>query len=161
MAVDVYRYASSMITGQKNLITDVKGILVGNSHDDEVKTGVTVLTSDKRFAASVSVLGGAPGTRETDLLESDKLVEKIDAIVLSGGSAFGLDAATGVMDCLRRENKGYPLKDIKIPIVPSAILADLYNGGDDSWNENPYRKLGEKAYRSIDKSFDLGTIGAG
>ena len=150
-----------MKLGHKNLITDVEGVLVGNSHNSEIKTGVTVLSSDERFAASVSVLGGAPGTRETDLLESDKLVEKIDAIVLSGGSAFGLDAATGVMDCLRRENKGYPLKDIKIPIVPSAILADLYNGGDDSWNENPYRKLGEKAYRSIGKSFDLGTIGAG
>ena len=72
MAVDVYRYKNVMIIGKKNLITDVKGILVGNSHDDEVKTGVSVLTSDERFAASVSVLGGAPGTRETDLLESDK-----------------------------------------------------------------------------------------
>ena len=87
-----------MKLGHKNLITDVEGILVGNSHNSEIKTGVTVLSSDERFAASVSVLGGAPGTRETDLLESDKLVEKIDAIVLSGGSAFGLDAATGVMD---------------------------------------------------------------
>ena len=106
MVEDVYRYASSMITGQKNLITDVKGILVGNSHDDEVKTGVTVLTSDKRFAASVSVLGGAPGTRETDLLESDRLVNEVDAIVLSGGSAFGLDAASGVVDCLKNKKKG-------------------------------------------------------
>ena len=78
MAVDVFRYKNVMIIGKKNLITDVKGILVGNSHDDEVKTGVSVLTSDERFAASVSVLGGAPGTRETDLLESDKLVNKVD-----------------------------------------------------------------------------------
>ena len=150
-----------MKIGKKNLITDVTGVLVGNSHDEIMKSGVTVFTSDKRFAAAVTVLGGAPGTRETDLLESDKLVEKIDAIVLSGGSAFGLDAATGVVDCLRKENRGYPLKDMHIPIVPSAILADLFNGGDDQWKENPYRKLGKLAFNSISNSFRIGTIGAG
>ena len=150
-----------MKIGKKNLITDVTGVLVGNSHDEIMKSGVTVFTSEKRFAAAVTVLGGAPGTRETDLLESDKLVEKIDAIVLSGGSAFGLDAATGVVDCLRKENRGYPLKDIHIPIVPSAILADLFNGGDDQWKENPYRKLGKLAFNSISNSFRIGTIGAG
>ena len=150
-----------MKTGKKNLITDVTGVLVGNSHDEIMKSGVTVFTSEKRFVAAVTVLGGAPGTRETDLLESDKLVEKIDAIVLSGGSAFGLDAATGVVDCLRKENRGYPLKDMHIPIVPSAILADLFNGGDDQWKENPYRKLGKLAFNSISNSFRIGTIGAG
>ena len=150
-----------MKIGKKNLITDVTGVLVGNSHDEIMKSGVTVFTSEKRFAAAVTVLGGAPGTRETDLLESDKLVEKIDAIVLSGGSAFGLDAATGVVDCLRKENRGYPLKDMHIPIVPSAILADLFNGGDDQWKENPYRKLGKLAFNSISNSFRIGTIGAG
>ena len=150
-----------MKVGKKNLITDVTGVLVGNSHDEIMKSGVTVFTSEKRFAAAVTVLGGAPGTRETDLLESDKLVEKIDAIVLSGGSAFGLDAATGVVDCLRKENRGYPLKDMHIPIVPSAILADLFNGGDDQWKENPYRKLGKLAFNSISNSFRIGTIGAG
>ena len=150
-----------MKVGKKNLITDVTGVLIGNSHDEIMKSGVSVFTSDKRFAAAVTVLGGAPGTRETDLLESDKLVEKIDAIVLSGGSAFGLDAATGVVDCLRKENRGYPLKDINIPIVPSAILADLFNGGDDQWEENPYRNLGKLAFNSISNSFEIGTIGAG
>lgn len=150
-----------MKIGKKNLITDVTGVLVGNSHDEIMKSGVTVFTSEKRFAAAVTVLGGAPGTRETDLLESDKLVEKIDAIVLSGGSAFGLDAATGVVDCLRKENRGYPLKDMHIPIVPSAILADLFNGGEDQWKENPYRKLGKLAFNSISNSFRIGTIGAG
>ena len=150
-----------MKIGKKNLITDVTGVLVGNSHDEIMKSGVTVFTSEKRFAAAVTVLGGAPGTRETDLLESDKLVEKIDAIVLSGGSAFGLDAATGVVDCLRKEKRGYPLKDMHIPIVPSAILADLFNGGDDQWKENPYRKLGKLAFNSISNSFRIGTIGAG
>ena len=113
MAVDVYRYKNVMIIGKKkNLITDVKGILVGNSHDDEVKTGVSVLTSDERFAASVSVLGGAPGTRETDLLESDKLVNKVDAIVLSGGSAFGLDAASGVVECLKNKKRAMRLETL-------------------------------------------------
>ena len=150
-----------MKVGNKNLITDVTGVLVGNSHDEIMKSGVTVFTSEKRFAAAVTVLGGAPGTRETDLLESDKLVEKIDAIVLSGGSAFGLDAATGVVDCLRKENRGYPLKDMHIPIVPSAILSDLFNGGDDQWKENPYRKLGKLAFNSISNSFKIGTTGAG
>ena len=150
-----------MKVGKKNLITDVTGVMVGNSHNEIIKSGVTVFTSDKRFAAAVTVLGGAPGTRETDLLESDKLVEKIDAIVLSGGSAFGLDAATGVVDCLRKENRGYPLKDINIPIVPSAILADLFNGGDDQWKENPYRNLGKLAFNSISDSFKIGTVGAG
>ena len=150
-----------MKVGKKNLITDVTGVMVGNSHNEIIKSGVTVFTSDKRFAAAVTVLGGAPGTRETDLLESDKLVEKIDAIVLSGGSAFGLDAATGVVDCLRKENRGYPLKDINIPIVPSAILADLFNGGDDQWEENPYGNLGKLAFNSISNSFEIGTIGAG
>ena len=150
-----------MKIGKKNLITDVTGVLVGNSHDEIMKSGVTVFTSEKRFAAAVTVLGGAPGTRETDLLESDKLVEKIDAIVLSGGSAFGLDAATGVVDCLRKENRGYPLKDMHIPIVPSAILADLFNGGDDQWEENPYGNLGKLAFNSISNSFRIGTIGAG
>ena len=150
-----------MKVGKKNLITDVTGVLIGNSHNEIIKSGVTVFTSDKRFAAAVTVLGGAPGTRETDLLESDKLVEKIDAIVLSGGSAFGLDAATGVVDCLRKENRGYPLKDINIPIVPSAILADLFNGGDDQWEENPYGNLGKLAFNSISNSFEIGTIGAG
>ena len=118
MAVDVYRYENIMIIGKKNLITDVKGILVGNSHDDEVKTGVSVLTSDERFAASVSVLGGAPGTRETDLLESDKLVNKVDAIVLSGGSAFGLDAASGVVECLKNKKKGYDFKNLSSFVAP-------------------------------------------
>jgi len=85
-------------TGTNNLITDIKGLYVGNADNDPLKSGVTVLTGDKPFTAAVDVRGGAPGTRETDLLAPDKLVEAIDAIVLSGGSAFGLDAASGVMD---------------------------------------------------------------
>ena len=161
MAVDVYRYKNVMITGKKNLITDVKGILVGNSHDDDVKTGVTVLTSEERFAASVSVLGGAPGTRETDLLESDKLVNKVDAIVLSGGSAFGLDAASGVVDCLKNKKKGYEVGHVNIPIVPAAILFDLINGGNDNWDNNLYKNLGKSAFNNQGAEFKLGSFGAG
>ena len=161
MAEDVYRYENAMITGKKNLITDVKGILVGNSHDDEVKTGVSVLTSDERFAASVSVLGGAPGTRETDLLESDKLVNKVDAIVLSGGSAFGLDAASGVVECLKNKKKGYEVGNVNVPIVPAAILFDLINGGNDDWHNNLYKNLGKSAYNNKGVDFKLGTFGAG
>ena len=87
-------------TGRKNLITDVQGVLVGHAHDHTIKTGVSVVTSDRAFCASYTVMGGAPGTRDTDLLDPDKTVEDIDALVLSGGSAFGLDAASGVRaDC--------------------------------------------------------------
>ena len=159
--VDVYRYENNMIIGKKNLITDVKGILIGNSHDGEVKTGVTVLTSDKRFTASVSVLGGAPGTRETDLLESDRLVNEVDAIVLSGGSAFGLDAASGVVDCLKNKKKGYKVGKVNVPIVPAAILFDLINGGNDDWDKNLYKNLGKSAYNNQSADFNLGTFGAG
>ena len=85
-----------MNPGPRNLITDVPGLLVGNAEDHRIKTGVTVLTADKPFIASVDVMGGSPGARETDLLAPDKLVESIDAIFLSGGSAFGLDAGSGI-----------------------------------------------------------------
>ena len=150
-----------MKTGKLNLITDVEGVLIGNAHDKSIKSGVTVFTSEKPFAASVSVLGGAPGTRETELLESDKLVKEVDALVLSGGSAYGLDAPSGVMDCLRKEGRGYQVQDVNVPIVPGAILFDLLNGGSKNWNENPYRGLAKEAYESKDRTFKIGTAGAG
>ena len=90
-----------MIAGARNLITDVAGLRVGHACDATIKTGVTVLLADAPFVAGVHVMGGAPGTRETDLLAPDKLVQEVDALVLSGGSAFGLDAASGVTDGLR------------------------------------------------------------
>ena len=90
-----------MKQGKLNLITDVKGILVGNSQDSNLKSGVTVLASEKPMAAAVTILGGAPGTRDTDLLEPDKLVQKVDAITLSGGSVYGLDASSGVIDIMK------------------------------------------------------------
>jgi L-aminopeptidase/D-esterase-like protein len=147
--------------GPKNLITDVSGLLVGNAQNESLKSGVSVLYGDAPFLAGMHVMGGAPGTRETDLLSPDKLVQMIDAIVLSGGSAFGLDAASGVTDELQKKGRGFPTSAFPVPIVPSAILYDLNNGGDKHWNINPYRELGTKALNSVSKDFKLGSIGAG
>ncbi len=150
-----------MTPGPRNLITDVPGLLVGNAQDDNLKSGTTVLTAQAPFPASVHVMGGAPGTRETDLLAPDKSVSKIDALTLSGGSAFGLDAASGVVDALRERGRGFRIADAVIPIVPGAIIFDLLNGGDKSWTENPYRALGRAALDAAAPVFELGTYGAG
>ena len=150
-----------MRPGSKNLITDVQGIKVGNAQDDAVKTGTTVLTADAPFTASVHVMGGAPGTRETDLLAPDKTVTQVDALVLSGGSAFGLDACSGVADALREMGRGFAVGPAVVPIVPGAILFDLLNGGAKNWQENPYRALGRTAFESASREFELGSKGAG
>ena len=113
---------TKLFNGPSNSITDIDGFLVGNAHDDNLKSGVTVLTRSTSFRASVSILGGAPGTKETDLLSPDKIVDKIDGIVLSGGSAFGLDASSGVMDCLKNRNRGFDTGSIKIPIVHLSLI---------------------------------------
>jgi len=145
----------------RNLITDVAGLRVGNAQDARLKSGVTVLTANAPFRASVHVMGGAPGTRETDLLAPDKTVDAIDAIVLSGGSAFGLDACGGVMDALRADGRGFAVGDITVPIVPGAIIFDLINGGDKDWDLNPYPALGRAAYAARDVDVALGSHGAG
>jgi L-aminopeptidase/D-esterase-like protein len=150
-----------MQTGPRNLITDVPGLLVGNAEDHAVKSGTTVLTADRAFRASVDVMGGSPGARETDLLAPDKLVEDIDALVLSGGSAFGLDAASGVMDEMRLRGRGFRVETAVVPIVPGAIIFDLLNKGDKDWAENPYRALGRQALLNAGSEFTLGTAGAG
>ena len=150
-----------MITGPKNLLTDVTGLQVGNSQDHELKSGVTVVTADEPFIASVHVMGGAPGTRETDLLAPDKPASAIDALVLSGGSAFGLAACDGVMHGLRQAKRGLAVGAATVPIVPGAILFDLLNGGNKNWEENPYSKLGEMALASVGEDFELGSVGAG
>jgi D-aminopeptidase len=150
-----------MNPGPRNLITDVAGLKVGNAHDDTLKSGTTVLTADNPFTASVHVMGGAPGTRETDLLAVDKTVDRVDAIALSGGSAFGLDACSGVSDALRAQGRGFQVGSAVVPIVPGAILFDLLNGGDKNWTENPYRDLGKSAYLNASPEFELGSVGAG
>ncbi|MFT7595041.1 MAG: L-aminopeptidase/D-esterase-like protein [Paracoccaceae bacterium] len=150
-----------MIPGPKNLITDVPGLKVGNAQDDTLKSGATVLTADTAFTASVQVMGGAPGTRETDLLAPDKSVATIDALTLAGGSAFGLDACSGVVDRLRAQGRGFRIADAVIPLVPGAILFDLLNGGDKDWQDNPYRALGRAAFDAASDDFQIGSIGAG
>lgn len=150
-----------MRPGPRNLITDVAGLRVGNAEDHRIRTGATVLVGDRPFTAAVHVMGGAPGTRETDLLQPDKLVQEVDALVLSGGSAFGLDAASGVADALRAMGRGFDVGGQKVPIVPGAILFDLLNGGDKNWSENPYKRLGRAALLAAGEDFALGTAGAG
>jgi len=144
-----------------NLITDVAGLRVGHAEDRAIRTGTTVLLGDAPLTAGLHVMGGAPGTRETDLLASDKTVHQIDALVLSGGSAFGLDAASGVADELRRAGRGFEVGGVRVPIVPGAILFDLLNGGDKDWPENPYKRLGRDALQAADRRFALGSVGAG
>jgi len=147
--------------GKRNLITDVDGILVGHAHDQNAKTGTTVVTSSEPFIASVDVMGGAPGTRETDCLAPDKLVDRVDALVLSGGSAFGLEAASAVANELGKKGKGFPVGNINIPIVPAAILFDFFNGGDVAASGELYRTLGVSALDTAAQDFVLGTAGAG
>ncbi len=147
--------------GALNLITDVAGLRVGNAADARIKSGVTVLCADTPFTAGLHVMGGAPGTRETDLLAPDRTVQQVDALVLSGGSAFGLDSASGVADALAAEGRGFAVGAARVPIVPGAILFDLLNGGDKDWAENPYKRLGREAFKAQGAQFDLGSTGAG
>jgi L-aminopeptidase/D-esterase-like protein len=114
-----------------NAITDVRGIEVGHTQDEEALTGCTVIICRKGAVAGVDVRGGAPGTRETDLLNPINLVEKVHAVVLAGGSAYGLDAASGVMRYLEENKIGFNTGAAKVPIVPSAILYDLNLGRAD------------------------------
>lgn len=151
-----------MKAGPRNLITDVGGLRVGNAQDRRVKSGTTVVICDPPATASAQVLGGAPGTRETDLLEPHNMVQAVDAIFLSGGSAFGLDAGTGVQAALREDGRGFAVGAVRVPIVPGAILFDLLNGGAKDWGRYPpYRELGYEAARAADLDFPLGSHGAG
>lgn len=148
--------------GARNLITDVPGLKVGNATDTELKSGATVLVPEEPAVASVAIHGGAPGTREIALLEPEQTVEKIDAIVLAGGSAFGLDAGAGVQGRLAELGYGFAVGPVRVPIVPTAILFDLLNGGDKSWGQAaPYRDLGRSALDAMSYDFALGSIGAG
>ncbi|RMD48252.1 MAG: peptidase S58 family protein [Alphaproteobacteria bacterium] len=150
-----------MRPGPRNLITDVAGLAVGNAHDARLRSGVTVLTAARPFTAAVQVMGGAPGTRETDLLAPDKLVAGVDALVLSGGSAFGLAACDGVAEALREAGRGFEVAGQRVPIVPGAILFDLANGGAKDWARNPYPGLGRAALAAAGPAFAIGSAGAG
>lgn len=151
-----------MLPGPHNLITDVAGLSVGNAEDHRLKSGVTAIVCDPQATAAVQVLGGAPGTRETDLLEPHNTVQTVDAIILSGGSAFGLDAASGAQAALREMGRGFAVGPHRVPIVPSAILFDLINGGEKDWGRfPPYRDLGYEAVRKAGQGFSTGSAGAG
>ncbi len=150
--------------GSRNLITDVDGIKVGHAQDAKVLTGTTVLAADRRLTASVDVRGGGPGTRETDALDASCLVDDVDAIVLSGGSSYGLAAASGVAAKLGARGQGFQIPGAPrvSPIVPAAILFDISNGGDKDWGEHPpYDALGRDALDAISNDVALGNVGAG
>lgn len=147
--------------GPRNLISDVAGLKIGHAQDQRLCSGTTVLVADTPLTAGVHIMGGAPGTRETELLAPDRLVQQVDAIVLSGGSAFGLDAASGVMDGLRAKGRGFSVAGQRVPIVPAAILFDLANGGAKDWDANPYPALGRAALTAAAFDFMLGSHGAG
>lgn len=152
-------------TGSRNLITDVDGIKVGQAEDSTARTGVTVILPDAPVTAAVNVMGGAPGTRETDALDPSRLLGGvIDAVTLSGGSVYGLDAGSGVTAWLGARGRGFEIagSDVRAPIVPGAILFDLSNGGDKGWGEEPpYRRLGAEAASAAAENFELGNTGAG
>ena len=150
-----------MKPGPRNSLTDVAGLRVGQATDAALKSGVSIVCGAAPFTASYAVMGGAPGTRETDLLEPDKSAPGVDAIVLSGGSAFGLDAATGVVAALREMGRGFEVGPVRVPIVPAAIIFDLLTGGAKDWAESPYPALGRAAMADLSDSVEIGSTGAG
>jgi L-aminopeptidase/D-esterase-like protein len=144
-------------------------LTIGHAADERLKSGVTVVLPAEPAVASMHLAGGAPGTRETDLLQPENAVERIDAIVLSGGSAFGLAAADGAMHWLAGQGRGFRLADAVVPIVPAAILFDLANGGDKAAipapggavRRSPYFELGHAACAAASRTTPLGSVGAG
>jgi len=150
--------------GPCNLITDVAGLRVGNAEDERALSGVTVILPEREVLASADVRGGAPGTRDVDALTPENLVEAVHGVVLSGGSVFGLDAAGGVVSWLAAKGIGFAFGDqpLPCPVVPSAILFDIKNGGDKDWGDTPpYRALGIAAAENAAEDFSLGNAGAG
>jgi L-aminopeptidase/D-esterase-like protein len=150
--------------GPRNLITDVAGLKVGHATDEAVRTGVTALFCESGWAAAADVRGGGPGTREIEALAPENLVGRAHAVVLAGGSVFGLAAADGVAASLSAQGIGLQLRpgSPAIPIVPCAVLHDLGNGGDKGWGLSPpYRDLGLSASSAAQGDFALGSVGAG
>jgi L-aminopeptidase/D-esterase-like protein len=146
----------------KNLLTDVVGVRVGHADDARLASGVTAVIFDRPAVAAIDVRGGGPGTREGALLDLANMVEAIDAIALSGGSAFGLEAGGGVQAWLAEQGRGFAVRGAVIPIVPGAIMFDLLNGGDKKWGRfAPYRDLGYAAASAAATDFALGSAGAG
>jgi L-aminopeptidase/D-esterase-like protein len=150
--------------GPKNLITDIAGLAVGHATDEKARSGVTTLLCGGAWTAAVDVRGGGPGVRETETLAPENLVGRAHAFVLAGGSVFGLAAADGVAAALSARGVGLQWRQgtPPIPIVPSAVLHDLGNGGDKAWGLSPpYRDLGIRALGAAGSDFALGSVGAG
>jgi len=146
----------------KNLLTDIAGVRVGHADDARLASGVTAIVFDRPVVAAIDIRGGGPGTREGALLDTANTVERIDAIALSGGSAFGLDAGGGVQAWLAEQGRGFAVRGAVIPIVPGAIMFDLLNGGDKAWGRfAPYRDLGYAAAAAAGPDFAIGSVGAG
>jgi L-aminopeptidase/D-esterase-like protein len=146
----------------KNLLTDIDGVRVGHADDAALASGATAVVFDKPAVAAMDVRGGGPGTREGALLDLANTVERIDAIALAGGSAFGLDAGSGVQAWLAEQGRGFEVRGALIPIVPGAICFDLLNGGNKKWGRfAPYRDLGYAAAAAAGTHFTLGSVGAG
>lgn len=146
----------------KNLLTDIAGVRVGHAADGALASGVTAIVFDDPVVAAMDVRGGGPGTRDATLLELANTVERIDALALSGGSAFGLESGAGVQAWLAEQGRGFAVGAARVPIVPGAIVFDLLNGGDKAWGRYaPYRELGYAAAASASGSFALGSAGAG
>jgi len=146
----------------RNLITDVPGLKVGHAQDMRLGSGSTAIIFDEPAVGSVDLRGGAPGTRESALLDPTQTIEGVDAITLSGGSAFGLDAASGVQAWLKEQGRGFAVGPSRVPVVPAAIVFDLNNGGDKNWGRfPPYRELGYAAAAAAAHEFALGSVGAG
>src|SRR6202020_1093728 len=146
----------------KNLLTDISGVRVGHAGDTALASGVTAVVFDQPAVAAMDVRGGGPGTREGALLDLANTVDRIDAVALSGGSAFGLEAGGGVQAWLAEQGRGLKVRGAIIPIVPGAICFDLLNGGNKNWGRfAPYRDLGFVAAAAAGNNFALGSVGAG
>jgi D-aminopeptidase len=146
----------------KNLLTDVPGLKVGNAHDARLASGATAIVFDEPATAGVAVPGGSPALRDTALLAPEMRVARVDALVLSGGSVFGLDAPGGAIAWLHAQGRGLAVGAARAPIVPGAALFDLDNGGDKEWGRrSPYFDLGWAAAESAAAEFALGSVGAG
>lgn len=140
-------------------IKDINDIFVGNAEYDNGPTGCTVIISEKGFVAGVDVRGGAPGTRETDVLKPENMIEKVHCVFLSGGSAYGLDCASGIMEFLEEKNIGFDVGVAKVPIVCGAVLFDL-NLGDSK--VRPDKNLGYNVCKNAyNNNFKEGSFGAG
>lgn len=154
--------APAGMAGPANSLADVAGLRVGQVHDEALASGVSVVIFDEPATVGVSVLGGASAGRDLAALAPDSTVEGVNALVLSGGSGYGLDAASGVQAWLREQGIGFRLGAALIPIVPQAICFDLLNGGDKDWGRYPpYRELAYEACKAAGTDVAPGSVGAG